>query len=60
VLYPTSSDFCADEMTCLDITMEEKWTYSWGLGSEGAKIPPKNRVRAFLWSRVHIKADDGA
>jgi len=47
-------------MTCFDITIEEKWTYSWGLGSEGAKIPPKKRVGAFLWSRVHIKADDGA
>jgi len=35
-------------MTCLDITMEEKWTYSWGLGSEGAKIPPKNMWGHFL------------
>jgi len=35
-------------MTCFDINMEEKWTYSWDWGNEGAKIPPKKRVGAIL------------
>jgi len=26
-------------MTCFDINMEEKWTYSWGLGKRGSKDP---------------------
>jgi len=50
--------FFAYEMSCLDISLEDKWSYSWDW-KRVSKDPTQKHVWAFL-SRVHSKADDGA
>jgi len=45
-------------VTCLDITIEEKWSYSWGLETSGQGSHPKTGVGIF-GSRVHQGAFKG-